>query len=239
MHTFYLSPEKWRDPYRLEQEEAHHLSRVLRIMPGSRVYLMNGMGRMGIFAVEKCTKKEVLLAPEGIWQEPEPAIRLHLALGWNKSSRRFWLLEKAVELRAWKIIFWSAKNSQGDMDRTRAENWHKRLLAAAKQSRNPWVPELIFIPGGVTELTSYARELPCRIVLWEQERRNNLLDIYLRSKDQERAVVVGPEGGIDPREHQALNAAGFDSATLGPGVLRWETAALSVLCLNMLLAGRA
>ncbi len=236
MHTFYLSHDKWQEPYRLEQEEAHHLSRVLRIMPGSRVYLTDGLGRMGVFVVEKCTNKVVLLAPEKIWQEPEPALRLHLALGWNKSSRRFWLLEKAVELRAWKIIFWSAKNSQGKVDLSRAENWHKKLLAAAKQSRNPWLPGLVFLSGGIDELVSYAREIPAKIVLWEQEKKKNLVDMYLHGLDDEKVVVIGPEGGIDPDEVRELTSSGFISATLGRGVLRWETAALSVLCLDMLLS---
>jgi len=235
MHTFYLSPEKWTEPYVLDQDEAHHLSRVLRMGPGQKVRILDGQGRMGFFLVQNCTRKEVLLEPEQIWTRPEPSRKLHLALGWNKSSRRSWLLEKAVELGAWRVVFWTGQNSQGRMERFRTDNWHKRLVSAAKQSINPWIPEIVCLRQGIHELITYAGSIPAKLVLWEQEKVQSLLDAYLQNKSPERVVVVGPEGGLTRQELEELNQAGFVSACLGPRVLRWETAALSVLCLDMLL----
>uniref|UniRef100_UPI0025B89924 RsmE family RNA methyltransferase n=1 Tax=Desulfonatronospira sp. TaxID=1962951 RepID=UPI0025B89924 len=122
MHTFYLPPEKWQEPYCLESDEAHHLSRVLRISAGEKIRVLDGRGRLGIFEVRTSSRKEAGLFPENIWRVPKPQTRLHLALGWNKSSRRSWLLEKAVELGVWRLVFWTGKNSQGRMDNAGYEN---------------------------------------------------------------------------------------------------------------------
>jgi len=233
MHTFYLPPEKWQDPFILEQDEAHHLSRVLRIRPGEEVRLLDGQGRKGVFQVLECSRRQVLLQPQEIDLEQEPASRLHLALSWTKSSRRFWLLEKAVELGAWKIIFWEGRNSQKGMDRADFHNWSKRIRAAAKQCGNPWFPELLFLPGGVRAVADHAREMPERIVLWEQESARTLMDLYREGLSGDRIVVTGPEGGLSAREMQELESAGFIPASLGPRVLRWETAVLCVLSLDM------
>ncbi len=233
MHTFYLPPEKWQKPYCLEPDESHHLSRVLRISPGQKVRVLDGRGKVGIFEVRVSSRKEAGLLPENIWSEPEPQTRLHLALGWNKSFRRSWLLEKAVELGVWRLVFWTGKNSQGRMDNASYENWHKKIVAAAKQSRNPWFPEPVFLPGTVKDLTQYARDIPVGIALWEQERENDLMSLYQTSSGLDRMVVIGPEGGLTEDEIRALMQAGFKTAALGPRVLRWETAALSVLCLDM------
>ncbi|WP_291320050.1 RsmE family RNA methyltransferase [Desulfonatronospira sp.] len=233
MHTFYLPPEKWQEPYCLEPDEAHHLSRVLRITPGEKIRVLDGLGRMGIFQVRVSSRKEAGLFPENIWRVPRPQTRLHLALGWNKSFRRSWLLEKAVELGVWKLVFWNGRNSQGRMDQASQDNWHKKIVAAAKQSRNPWFPEPVFLSGNVLELLQYARNIPVRIVLWEQENKNNLMSLYQAEPRQDRLVAIGPEGGITRDELQVLVQDGFKTACLGPRVLRWETAALSVLCLDM------
>jgi len=233
MHTFYLPPEKWQEPYCLESDEAHHLSRVLRISAGEKIRVLDGRGRLGIFEVRTSSRKEAGLFPENIWRVPKPQTRLHLALGWNKSTRRSWLLEKAVELGVWRLVFWTGKNSQGRMDNASYQNWHKKIVTAAKQSRNPWFPEPVFLSGNVQELVQYARNIPVRIALWEQECQDDLVSLYQAGPEPDRVVAIGPEGGLTQEELQVLMQAGFKPASLGPRVLRWETAALSVLCLDM------
>ncbi|WP_051617283.1 16S rRNA (uracil(1498)-N(3))-methyltransferase [Desulfonatronovibrio hydrogenovorans] len=232
--TFFLGPEKWQEPYRLEQGEAHHLSRVLRIEAGRKIRLIDGQGREGMFRVRKVAKNHVLLDLEHTRTWAEPQSKIHLALAWNKGFRRSWLLEKAVELGVWRIILWQARRSQGRTREASQDNWQGKIIAAAKQSQNPWIPETTFFHHGVDELINHSRKIESKLLLWEEEKQKSLMNYYLEQKPEEKIVVVGPEGGLDNAEVEALVDAGFTCLTLGPKVLRWETAALAPLYLDML-----
>ncbi len=232
--TFFLEPEMWQEPFRLEKNEARHLSRVLRIRTGEKIRLIDGQGREGIFLVSSIKKNEVTLAKESLSVWPEPESKVHLALAWNKSFRRSWLLEKAVEIGVWKIVLWQARHSQGRTVNASMENWRGKMIAAAKQSRNPWIPELVFLHHGVEEITWYCRDIKNRILLWEKEEDTGLVEYYQSVSPLEKIIVVGPEGGLAGEEVQLLTKAGFISLSLGPRVLRWETAALAPLFLDML-----
>lgn len=232
--TFFLEPEKWREPFSLTGSEAHHLTRVLRVNRGQKVRLTDGRGRTGIFTVQDISGKEVSLSREEIRSWPEPQSKIYLALAWNKSFRRSWLLEKAVELGAWKIILWQARYSQGRTKDARQDNWQGKMISAAKQGENPWIPELIFLHQGVHDLISCSKDMESRIVLWEEEKEEYLINYYQEQKPLEKIIVVGPEGGLAREEVDALKESGFVSLSLGPRVLRWETAALAPLYLDML-----
>lgn len=232
---FHLPPEEWREPYVLEGEEAHHLLRVLRARPGEEVRLFDGRGRTGRFVLlegkggrarlEAVEIREASAAGPGVW----------LALGWNKSSRRGWLLEKAVELGAGGIWFWQADRSQGRPPDEPKETWRAQLLAGAKQSGNPWLPELAVLPGGPDELIRRAGQstFDRRLLLWEDSEKSRLLtpgDLLGQGAGRTLAVL-GPEGGLTPAEAETFRQAGFAPVSLGPRALRWETAAL--LCLGL------
>ncbi|MFW5731398.1 MAG: RsmE family RNA methyltransferase [Desulfonatronovibrionaceae bacterium] len=232
IHNFYLPPEKWQPPYSLTGREARHLSRVLRIKTGQTVRLYNGMGRSGFFTVTELSSREVLLAPREISQAPEPSSKIHLAVAWNKSLRRSWLLEKAVELGVWRIILWQGKRSQGKTSRARQDNWQGKMISALKQSENPWLPELIFAHQGVRELIEMASGLKHKMVLWEEETEQRLMDFYQKHRPLEKIIVAGPEGGLHDDEVAAFQESGFVTLSLGPRVLRWETAALAPLYLD-------
>ncbi len=234
LHNFYLESDRWHEPFRLTGAEAHHLIRVLRINPGHTVRLIDGCGRTGIFRVEEISKKHVQLSKVEIIRWPDPESKVHLALAWNRSFRRSWLLEKAVELGVWKIILWQARHSQGRIRDAVQENWQGKMIAAVKQCENPWLPELIFMHQGTADIIRYSENCGSRILLWEEERENRLMDYYQQYRPVEKIVVVGPEGGLHPGEVKELTEAGFNSLSLGPRVLRWETAALAPLYLDAL-----
>ncbi len=233
-NTFFLEPGSWREPYILTGTEAHHLARVLRITPGQKVRLMDGRGRTGLFIVKDISRKEVLLSEKEIRLWPRPRSRVYLALAWNKSFRRSWLLEKAVELGAWKIILWQAMHSQGRITDARQDNWQGKMIAGAKQCENPWLPELIFMHNGAEDIINCFADMESKMLLWEEEKEAGFLDHYRKSRPLEKIIVVGPEGGLAREEVDALTGSGFVSLTLGPRVLRWETAALAPLYLDML-----
>ncbi len=234
LNTFFLEPENWREPFILDGAEAHHLTKVLRVTLGQKVRLIDGRGRTGLFVVQDISKKQVRLSMEKIMLWPEPRSKVHLALAWNKSFRRSWLLEKAVELGAWKILLWQARHSQGRTRDAHEDNWHGKIIAGAKQCQNPWLPELVLMHDGIVDIINYSIEMESKILLWEEERDAGLLDYYQNRKPSEKIIVVGPEGGLAREEVEALTKSGFVSLSLGPRVLRWETAAMAPLYLDML-----
>ncbi len=234
--TFFLEPEQWREPYELDVAESHHLTRVLRIREGEEVRVLDGKGREGRFRVAPYKKnaKTVLLEFVDEWSYPEPESKVILAAGWTKAARRGWILEKAVEFEASGIWLWQAERSQFPVPSDIKESWHGQLVAGAKQCRNPWLPELRTLPGGVEELIALAEESGCehRHVLVESGHKSLMaLTSETLGQPGRTLCVVGPEGGFTEREVSRLAEAGFLPATLGERVLRWETAA--VLCLGL------
>jgi len=240
LNSFHLPPESWPTPgsglpYLLEGAEARHLLKVLRTPPGERVRLFDGRGRDGLFVLERVEGGRAVLAPESLTERPEPADQLVLALGWNKSGRRDWLLEKAVELRALGLAFWRAARSQGDPPVAPKETWTEKMIQAAKQCGNSRLPEVHVLTGGVPGLIEFARTFERCYLFWE----NAEASLIPRPEDLGRGrvlAVLGPEGGLEPEEAARLLEAGFKPASLGDSILRWETAAL--LCMGLAHLGR-
>ncbi|MDR3074393.1 MAG: 16S rRNA (uracil(1498)-N(3))-methyltransferase [Deltaproteobacteria bacterium] len=231
MHTFFLPAGEWREPYRLTGAEARHLVTVLRVKPGETVRLLDGEGREGLFAVGETGKNAATLILRETIRHEKPPRRATIALGYGRNIRRGWLLEKAVELEADGIWFWQAERSQGKAPVESKENWFARMAAGAKQSNNPYLPELRTLPGGVAELAAAARNFDRTIVLWEGDTQGAMLSMAELTAAGNSLFVLGPEGGFTEREIRALQDASFVPLSLGDRVLRWETAAM--LCLGL------
>lgn len=228
MKTFHLEPDAWREPWLLTGPEAKHLSKVLRLGPGDVVRLMDGLGREGEFSVRAVARERVELEPLALREIPPPSPRVVLALGWTKGLRRGWLLEKAVELHASELWFWQAGRSQGRIPEDPKESWRDKLLAGAKQCGNPRLP-LLRTLDGPGELIRAAEGFSRRYLLHEDPGAGRPLSTTDVCDPGDAVCVLGPEGGFAPGEAEALMAAGFAPVSLGPSVLRWETAALLAL----------
>jgi len=229
--SFYLPPASWRSPYRLEGDEARHLVKVLRLGPGAHIRCFDGQGREGIFTVES-VKGGVRLRLDSESTAPRPAVETWLALGWNKSTRRGWLMEKAVELNAAGIMFWEAERSQGGMPVVPKDSWKAQLVAGAKQCGNPWLPELEMVPGGLKAILERCKSFKHRWLLWESQGIRRELTRSDLTAAGRHVFVLGPEGGITQAEALCFQETGFTPVTLGPRPLRWETAALLSLGLS-------
>ncbi len=232
LNSFYLAPEAWPNNGQtiLLGSEAHHLMRVLRHQPGGTVRLFDGCGLEGIFTIVRTGKKEVELEQVSSKTHPLPFSPLTLALGWNRSSRREWLLEKSVELEAGALLFWQALHSQGRIPPEPKAKWKERLIQAAKQCANPWLPTLS-CASSINELLTLSSEFEQRLLLWESSQATTLLTPKMFAQGKTIAVI-GPEGGLDKDEAETLIAGGFTPVTLGTTILRWETAALHCLSLS-------
>lgn len=231
MHSFYLPPDKWLEPYSLVGGEAHHLSRVLRVRSGEIVRVFDGQGREGEFEVMEVGKHHVALNALDITVHPPRQRTTVLALAWAKALRRSWLLEKAVELEAAALWFWQAERSQGWLPEDVKETWQMPCIAGAKQSGNPWLPDLTVIPGRAAGLAERVSEFDHAYILWEDQREGRVVRPSELAASGSALFIAGPEGGFGEQELRLLLDAGCTPVSLGPRVLRWETAAL--LCLGL------
>lgn len=229
--NFYLPPEKWREPFILDGQEAHHLATVVRARSGDEICLIDGQGREGRFRISGIEKHQVKLELLSEKTHAPQASRAILAIGWGKNARRTWLLEKAVEFEAAEIWFWQAERSQGKVPDESKENWINQMIAGAKQCGNLWLPEVRTLPGGVAEVIDRGKDIPHRYMLWEEQAGEPLLATENMRADGPVLYVIGPEGGFTGQEAAALINAGACPVSLGRQVLRWETAAL--LCLGL------
>lgn len=235
LNSYHLPPDQWPADADatsvLDGSEARHLLGVLRARPGDELRLFDGAGRHGLFRLVSAQgKARAELSVVSLDFEPAPVRGVTLALGWNKSARRDWLLEKAVELGALGLVFWQAARSQGEVPAGPKDSWRETCVQAAKQCSAAWLPELSVLQGGVDALARIAGDFDGCYVLYEKAGPEQLLE-PARLASGRSLVVLGPEGGLDEREAAALQAAGFAALSLGPRPLRWETAALSCLAL--------
>lgn len=229
MHSFYLAPESWQEPFVLDEAQTHHLSRVLRLKAGARVRLFDGRGRQGEFCVEETTRAGARLSLLSSGVAPQPVVRCTLAAGFSKALRRGWFLEKAVELEAAAVWLWQGDHSQAALPDTEKAAWKGSLIAGAKQCESAWLPELALVADGVDGLIARLERFDRAFLLYEGDTHGRLLGREDLALPGAVLLIVGPEGGFSPREAEALIRAGVTPVSLGDRVLRWETAAVLTL----------
>jgi 16S rRNA (uracil1498-N3)-methyltransferase len=218
--------------------QAEHLARVLRARPGMEADVVAG-GR--VFHAEIAAvsldgeRKEVrfnLIAEA----QADPALPVTLVLSIYKFDVMEWAIEKATELGVAAIAPVVARRTDKHLAQSaakRVERWRRIAHGAAQQSRRSDVP-LIEAPALLTERVKAASTIH-RIVLAEQERATtlrSLVDEAAEASGKEMPaleIAIGPEGGWAPEEESLFDANGWRAASLGPRILRAETAAIASL----------
>lgn len=216
----------------LTGEQAHHLARVLRARPGE-VYELSDQQSLWLARIVSLQPRRVEFAlVERIEKEPETSGPT-LLLAIFDFRRLEWALEKATELGVGEIRPIAAGRSDTHLVKAapaRMARWEKILHAAAQQSRRMTVPSLLPLrtfPDALAGITSETR-----ILLSEAPSTPPLGQILRAAANPRgRALAVGPEGGWTAEERRAASRAGFVEASLGPRILRTETAILAALAI--------
>ncbi len=214
--------------------QAEHLARVLRAQPGMEADVVAGghVFHAEIAAVSIDEIRFNLVAEV----QADPALPVTLVMAVYKFDRMEWAIEKATELGVAAIAPVIAQRSEKHLAQAaakRTERWRRIVHEAAQQSRRSDVP-LIHQPG---PLAAYLRAASkaSRIVLAEQERSTTLrrlADEAVQAAGDEMPaleIAIGPEGGWASAEEALFDANGWKAATLGPRILRAETAAIAAL----------
>ena len=223
---FYILPPR-REHAELRDEDAHHLTRVLRVEVG-QIYELSDQTSLYLGEVETAHKNLVtFLIKEKLPTPPLlPNITLYASL--FKFDHFEWMLEKVTELGVSTIQPIVAERSERGLDMAapkRLERWRKILLESGQQSRRLQVP-VIHPPVRLAQSLKAATGL--RLLLDEHKSLPSILTL-LEHNAMETSLMLGPEGGWADREREAILAAGWKACSLGHTVLRAETAAAAAL----------
>jgi 16S rRNA (uracil1498-N3)-methyltransferase len=210
---------------------ARHVQ-VLRMQPGGEVTLFNGEGGQWQAVIERMGRTDVHVRVSHFENiEREAPVAVHLAVGLTANERMDWLIEKATELGATSIqplvTARSVLRISGERALKKREHWQAIAAAACEQCGRNRVPT-VHEPKPFDEWISAAPVVQNRIVLSLSNEAASLSETR-RGNASEWLCVSGPEGGLDPREEQMALDAGFAPVTLGPRVLRAETAPVALL----------
>ncbi len=212
----------------LRGDEAKHLSRVLRVEPGQIYELSdNHQKYLGkITTVDKdIVRFEIIetLPPE----RDTPAIHLYVAI--IKFEHFEWGIEKATELGVNRIVPVQASRTEHGLDKAvakRMDRWRRILVESSQQSRRSFLPEL-GEPMRFRDVVAQAAGV--RLILDENREGQKLAE--LGKKGDPISLLIGPEGGWTDEERVLASSAGWKAASLGPRILRAETAWLAALAI--------
>jgi 16S rRNA (uracil1498-N3)-methyltransferase len=223
----------------LSSEDAGHAVRVLRLREGDEFTSSDGRGAMARCRVVRAER--LLVEGEVLDRsvDPRPRPTLSVVMAPPKGERLTWAVQKLTEIGADAIILVEASRSVRRWEGGRAGKVAPRLEAvarqAAKQSRRRFLPALGGpVPWAEAVVPPVEGVL---VVLWEGAG-TGLLDALPPEQIQEVTLVVGPEGGIPQEDAKAAERAGAVMASLGPNILRTETAAVAGAAVTLARYGR-
>jgi 16S rRNA (uracil1498-N3)-methyltransferase len=234
-HRFFIPPN-WLTPpaVRLSGETARQIKTVLRMAPGDEIVVLDNSGLEYRVRLTMVGREEV--QGQIIAQQPaqgEPQIHLTLVQGTLKGQKFEWVLQKGTELGVSRFVPAICQRSVVDKEEDLAgkqTRWERIIQEAAEQSRRgrlpvlaPAVPlaEAIRQAGGATPS-------PLLLMPWEESTGLTLKAALGESRPQAVTVFIGPEGGFTAAEADMARQAGVRLVTLGPRILRAETAGLAV-----------
>ena len=242
MHRFYIAPENWNpDALALTDSEAHHARDVLRMKRGERAVLFNGRGRETTAEIVDLAKSEIRFRK--LHESEMPPLRCRITLGQAipKGKNMDLILQKAVEIGAAEIAPLISERTIVDLDKKEAEQkrekWRQIAIEAAKQCGQNWLPT-IHTPQKLKDFFSHQPAHDLRLIGSLQpdalHLKNILAEYRERRGDRPMTVLmmVGPEGDFTPAELALAKTHGCLPITLGPIILRVETAA--IYCLSVL-----
>ena len=214
----------------LTGDQAVHLARVLRAEVG-QVYDIVANGFLHRAEIVAVREDEVTFALHEEL-EADAALPLHLLLAVFKFDHFEWAVEKATELGVARITPVLARRTEKHLALAatkRAERWRRIALEASKQSRRTDIPE---IAEPVSLKLALEREASAvRILLSETEQTTTLAAALAGLQTADMALAIGPEGGWTPEEMVLFTQHKWQHVTLGPRILRAETAAIATIAI--------
>lgn len=220
----------------LEEPASHHLNKVLRMQAGRELIIFNGQGGEFSATIHEVSKKHVTVnIGEHSSDNRESPLQLELAIGISRGERFEWVLQKATELGVTKITPLITERTEvkvgGERQEKIMDRWQQILVSACEQCQRNLLPQLsspIAISDWLANVNS-----DLRFVLHHRDSKT----LPVEQEPRSVSLLIGPEGGLSESEIALALAKNFNSLTLGPRVLRTETAPVAAISLVQYLWG--
>lgn len=235
MHRFFAERVNEKEAL-LSKEESQHALKVLRMAQGDACQALLE-GEIYAASIAACGENVLLSLGEKL-PSPEADVRITLYQGLPKGDKMEYILQKCTEVgvdRFVPVLFsrcvvkWEKKDNEKKLPR-----WQRIVLEAAKQSGRARVPQ-VDAPVTVEELCRRMAGHEKVLIPWEEEKGNGIRRFWQGEKDV--AIVIGPEGGMDEKEVEKMKGAAAVPVTLGPRILRTETAGLAAAVSLLTISG--
>jgi len=235
-------PENWNaDPLVLRESELHHARDVLRLEPGERVVVFNGRGHEITAEITNVTRKEIQMRKLHEARMPPLRCEITLAQAIPKGKNMDLIVQKAVELGAAKIAPIISDRAivhlQDKEALQKQAKWQQVAVEAAKQCGQNWLPT-VQIPRKLSDFFDGVAPSQLRLIGSLQSDAAHLKTVLAEYESEHESrpssvlMCIGPEGDFTPAELNLARSHGCRPITLGPIILRVETAA--IYCLSVL-----
>ena len=222
-------------------DEAKHAAQVMRMQPGEEIYAVDASGRRFLAVLESVSKQGCTAMLTEELPDNEAPVRITVYQGLPKAEKMELVTQKLTELGAACLVPVKMERCVVKLDekdgRKRRERLQKIAREAAKQCKRGGCPEVL-PPMTWKQLLPRMQAHDLLLVPWEDARGfglNAAREAFPDAKDI--GIVIGPEGGMSEAEIHALEELGAKQITLGPRILRTETAAITAVAMAMLLWG--
>jgi len=233
-HRFYIPSAQWDvQNLILPEDEAHHCLDVMRCKEGDRIIVFNGEGSEAEAEITSANKREVTLKTLRVVETSGPPAEITLGQAIPKGKNMDLIIQKATELGVSKIVPLLSTRTVvqldgGDLEKKR-QKWQRVAIEACKQCGQNWLPR-IETPLSVEAFTKQKNDTFRLIAAISPEARSLKAIIgEVQPLPTQATLLIGPEGDFTPAEMSQAAAEGFAALSLGPIILRSETAAIYAL----------
>lgn len=237
MPRFFLEPSALQGGFvTLTGELAAH-AKVLRLRRGDEVMVCDGLGTDYRCTVSDMSSQQISLVIHS--QSPsdaEPEVPCSVYAAFPKADKLEQIIQKATELGAFELVVFPAARCislPDDKSRNRKlERWKKIAVSAAEQSGRGRIPDVLMM-SSFRAAVERAAAADLSLLLYENENHLSMRQAVEAASYRSAAVMTGPEGGLTPEEVSVAREAGMKICSLGPRILRCETAPLCALTIVM------
>jgi 16S rRNA (uracil1498-N3)-methyltransferase len=237
MVRIHVSPEKLQGERATIDEAAHrHLIKVLRLAPGAAIQVFDGAGTVIEARIASVGKSSVEISLGERFQVPGPMCAITLLQSLPRGERMDFIVQKTTELGVARIVPVLSELGMVKPPANRRQRWQTIAEEAARQCGRADVPHIAECLELAPALAQCASWPGARFMLWEGERTRPFRSA-LAAGPREVVLLVGPEGGFSHAEVGAASNVGFVPVSVGPRILRAETAAMVAVALAQAAAG--
>ena len=234
MHRFFVGDQSFsRNSVVLTGTDASHICNVLRLGTGDKIQVLDGKGWLYIVQLEdvksKLVKGEIISSEKVNTESP---LTIHLGQSLIKGNKFDVVLRKSVELGVKTITPLMTERTVVKNDgNKKIARWQKIAEESCKQCGRSSIPKVSESIIKLDVFFQQGSEADLKLMFWELESENGLKDINPEKIPSSVSVLIGPEGGFTIEEVETARSHGFQTLSLGPRILRAETAPLVALSL--------